>query len=56
MTITIQGETGTMSSTRPEGSVFTYSPASLSDWPADCFELASSKITFSGGNTGTYVG
>jgi len=54
MTLVVTGITGTMSSTRPDKGIFSFSPASLADWPADCFELKDTKIELLGGNTGTY--
>lgn len=49
-TMTVTGDTGQIGA----GRLFSYSPASLGTWNADCMELRSTRITLSGGNTGTY--
>ena len=51
----VKGVTGSMSSTRPELGVFSYSPASLAALTADCLELKDTQMELSGGNTGTYT-
>jgi uncharacterized repeat protein (TIGR01451 family) len=50
VTMTVTGDGGTVGSTR----IMSFSPAGYLDWRADAFELISSSVTLSGGNTGTY--
>lgn len=49
-TVTVQGETGTIGA----GKVLAFTPASYSNWRADLYQLTSTSIVFSGGNSGTY--
>jgi uncharacterized repeat protein (TIGR01451 family) len=51
ITITVTGETGTIGAAK----ILSYTPASYLNWPASAFELISTSITLSGGNTGTFV-
>ena len=50
MTITVTGDTGTIGA----AGIFNYIPASVSTWPADCYELNDTQMVLSGGNTGTF--
>jgi hypothetical protein len=49
VTMTVTGDGGTVGASR----IMSFSPAAYQDWRADAFELVSSSITLSGGNTGT---
>jgi uncharacterized repeat protein (TIGR01451 family) len=49
-TMTVIGDTGQIGG----GKLFSYSPAALGTWNADCMELRETSIVLSGGNTGTY--
>jgi uncharacterized repeat protein (TIGR01451 family) len=50
VTMTVTGDAGTIGADR----IMSFNPAAYLDWRADAFELLSSSITLSGGNTGTY--
>ena len=50
VTMTVTGDAGTLGADR----IMSFNPAAYLDWRADAFELLSSSITLSGGNTGTY--
>jgi uncharacterized repeat protein (TIGR01451 family) len=50
ITMTVTGKTGTIGS----GNVLAFTPASYSDWRADAYQMISSSIVLSGGNTGTF--
>jgi len=50
VTMTVTGDGGTLGTDR----IMSFNPAAYLDWRADAFELLSSSITLSGGNTGTY--
>ena len=47
--ITVEGDTGTIGS----AGIFSMTPAALSTWRADTFEMFEASITMTGGNTGT---
>ncbi len=49
-TMRITGETGVIGADR----IFAFTPISYENWPANTFELTSSSITLSGGNTGIH--
>jgi uncharacterized repeat protein (TIGR01451 family) len=51
ITVTVTGNTGQIGS----GKLFYASPETYFDFPADSFRLYSTSVTFSGGNTGTYL-
>jgi uncharacterized repeat protein (TIGR01451 family) len=50
VTMTVTGDAGTLGAAR----IMSFNPAAYLDWRADAFELISSSITLSVGNTGTY--
>ena len=50
VTMTVTGDAGTIGADR----IMSFNPAAYLNWRADAFELISSSITLSGGNTGTY--
>jgi uncharacterized repeat protein (TIGR01451 family) len=50
VTETIIGDTGVIGS----AGIFAFTPASDPNWPANAYQLVSTKIVLSGGNTGTY--
>ncbi|HMJ05953.1 MAG TPA: carboxypeptidase regulatory-like domain-containing protein, partial [Chthoniobacterales bacterium] len=50
VTVTVMGHTGTIGS----GLVGSFTPASFASWRADAYQLISTTITLSGGNTGVY--
>jgi uncharacterized repeat protein (TIGR01451 family) len=50
VTMTVSGDTGTIGG----AGIMAFSPAAYLNWRPEAFELLSSEITFSGGNTGTY--
>jgi uncharacterized repeat protein (TIGR01451 family) len=50
VTMTVTGDAGTIGADR----IMSFNPAAYLNWRADAFELLSSSITLSGGNTGTY--
>jgi uncharacterized repeat protein (TIGR01451 family) len=50
VTMTVSGDAGTIGSSR----IMSFSPAAYLNWRADAYELISSSIKLSGGNTGTY--
>jgi uncharacterized repeat protein (TIGR01451 family) len=51
VTETINGDTGTIGA----AGIFAFTPASDPNWPANAYQLVSSQIVLSGGNTGTYT-
>src|SRR5579862_2040866 len=51
LTVTVTGSTGTIGSAK----TFYESPESYIDFPANVFQLYSTSVIFSGGNTGTYT-
>jgi uncharacterized repeat protein (TIGR01451 family) len=50
ITITIDGDSGTIGSAR----VMAFTPAAVSTWPANVFEVYACSVTLSGGNSGTF--
>lgn len=50
VTVTVTGNTGTIGGSQ----VGSFNPASFTNWRADAFQLVSTTITLSGGNTGVY--
>src|SRR4051812_48702560 len=50
VTMTVSGDGGTVGAAR----IFSFSPAAYLDWRPDAYEMISSTITLSGGNSGTY--
>jgi uncharacterized repeat protein (TIGR01451 family) len=50
VTLTVTGETGTLGA----NGFFVFSPASDSNWRANSYQLISSQVVLSGGNTGNY--
>jgi uncharacterized repeat protein (TIGR01451 family) len=50
VTITVDGDSGTIGSE----SIMAYTAAVISNWPANAYELYSSSVTLSGGNSGVF--
>jgi uncharacterized repeat protein (TIGR01451 family) len=50
VTMTVSGDAGTIGASR----ILSFSPAAYLNWRPDAYEMISSSITLSGGNTGTY--
>lgn len=54
MTITVEGDTGTIGSAPGPNGPLSFTPASFATWAASAFELFFTTIQFSGGNSGVY--
>jgi uncharacterized repeat protein (TIGR01451 family) len=54
VTVTVSGHTGTIDSNIALGAGVAFTPASYADWPANKLELVTTRLDFSGGNSGSY--
>ena len=54
MTITVEGDTGTIGNAPGPNGPLSFTPAAYASWAASAFELYSTSIQFSGGNAGVF--
>ncbi|HET9577237.1 MAG TPA: hypothetical protein VFP44_05380, partial [Usitatibacter sp.] len=54
VTMTVEGDTGTIGSNPGPNGPLSFTPAAYASWRADAYELFATNISLSGGNSGSY--